>query len=333
MWPKFKRKISQFLSWAKFPLFFLLIFLGFWFLTYLKPNLKPSFWWSVLFRNPLKQTEGITNLLLLGVSGGVHAGADLTDTIILLSFDEAKEKTVLTALPRDLWSPKLVAKINSAYHYGQEKGPGEGLNLAKMTLEEVTGLPVHYVVKIDLAGVKEIVDLLGGVEVNIEKSFDDNKFPIDGKENDLCNGDKEYRCRYQKVHFDAGWQILNGEQALQYIRSRNAEGDEGTDFARSQRQQKLLMALKDKIFSLAFLQKSQEFLKVLAKIMETDMPQEDLPYLGKLILRTNFRTAKSLNLEGFLMNPPLWQYGQWVLIPKTEDFREIHQYLKEQILN
>ncbi|MCL4382231.1 MAG: LCP family protein [Patescibacteria group bacterium] len=333
MWPKFKRKISQFLSWAKLPFLFLLIFLGFLFLTYLKPNLKPSFWWSVVFQNPVKQTGGTTNLLILGVSGGSHAGSDLTDTMILTSFNSPKEKTILVSLPRDIWSPTLAAKINSAYHYGQEKGPGEGLNLAKTTTEEITGLPVHYVAKIDLAGVKEIVDLLGGVEVNIDRSFDDYKFPIEGKENDLCNGDKEYKCRYQKVHFDAGRQILTGEQALKYLRSRHAEGDEGTDFARSQRQQKILLALKDKIFSLTFLPKSREFLKVLGKIIETDIPQEDLPYLGKLILKTNFHTAKSLNLEDFLINPPLWQYGQWVLTPKTEDFRDIHQYLREQILN
>jgi len=91
-----------------------------------------------------------------------------------------------------------------------------------------------------------MVDLLDGVEVDVENTFDDYRYPINGKENDLCDGDPEYDCRYEDIHFDQGLQLMSGETSLKYVRSRNAEGDEGTDFARSQRQQRLLLSFKEK---------------------------------------------------------------------------------------
>jgi len=333
MFPKFKRQLKIILA----PLIIPLILLGIIGLIILvQPKIRSTYWWSVIFTNPIKQTNGATNLLLLGVSGGSYVGADLTDTMIFLSINQKTGKIIMVSLPRDIWSPTLVAKINTAYHYGEEKQKGQGLTLAKSTAEEIVGLPIHYVVKIDLAGLDDIVNFLGGVEVNIDQSFDDYKYPIEGKEEDLCAGDIEYKCRYQHVHFDAGKQVLNGERALQYVRSRNAEGDEGTDFARSKRQEKLLLAIKNKVFSLDFLshpQKVLQLIKIVGTIIETDIPQGDFPYWGKILLKTNFNQIKTLNLEELLINPPTWQYGQWVLVPRTGDFLEIQQFLKKQIPN
>ncbi len=308
------------------------IVLGF----FIWPKVRPSFWWSVIFENPLKQTANHTNFLLLGVSGGDNAGSDLTDTMIFISVDQKTGKATLVSLLRDIWSTILVAKINTAYHYGEEKEKGGGLGLARQTVEEITGLPIHYVVKIDMAGLKEIIDLLGGIKINIGRSFDDYKFPIAGKENDLCDGDPEYKCRYQHIHFDQGVQILNGERALQYIRSRDAEGDEGTDFARSARQQNLILALKNEIVSPEVLLQPQKILtlnKIMGKILETDIPKQDFPYVGKLLARVNFSKLQTLGLEKFLINPPQREYeGQWVLVPRSGDFNEIYTFLREQIL-
>ena len=119
-----------------------------------------------------------------------------------------------------------------------------------------------------------------------------------------------------------------------YIRSRNAEGDEGTDFARSQRQQNLILALKKRVLSPEFFlhpQKTLQLVKILEKITETDISEEDYAFIGKLIIKTDFAKIKTLNLEEFLINPPLWQYGQWVLVPRTGDFKEIQELVKGQI--
>jgi LCP family protein required for cell wall assembly len=335
MLPKFRRKLSKFLSKIKIPLLVLgtICLLGV--IISLRPKVKPSFWWSILFANPLKETSGVTNILLLGVPGGEHEGSDLTDTMIFLSFNQKNGKTVLISLPRDIWSETLQAKINSAYHFGEEKRKGGGLVLAKSSIEEIVDLPIHYALKIDFAGFRQIIDLLGGVEIEIERAFDDYKFPIEGKEDDPCGGDPEYKCRYQYIHFDAGRQLLNGEKALQYVRSRNAEGEEGTDFSRSKRQQKLILALKNRLFSPEILfnpRKTSYFLKTLEEIIETDIFRDYLPYFGKMFLKIDSPKIKTLSLDEFLINPPVWQYGQWVLVPRTGDFGEIQEYLKKQVL-
>lgn len=323
-----KRKLKVILKTAKIPLLILGLLWLVYSATLLPPSLKPSLWWSVLLTSSLKQTNGMTNFLLLGAPGGRQAGADLTDTMIFFSFNQKTAKTVLVSLPRDLWSPTLVAKINTAYHYG-------GLPLAKATAEEITGQPIHYVIKIDLVGFKEIIDLVGGIETKVERTFDDYQFPLEGKEEDLCDGDKEYKCRYQHVHFDAGDQLLDGEKAMQYIRSRGAEGEEGTDFARSRRQQKLILALKKKIFSPVFFlhpEKVWQLSKILSGTIETDISSESLVSLGRLIVKINYAEIKTLGLEELLMNPPVWQYGQWVLVPQSGDWKDIQEYLKARIL-
>ncbi|TSC53284.1 MAG: cell envelope-related transcriptional attenuator [Microgenomates group bacterium LiPW_16] len=333
--PKFRRKLTKILAKIKIPLLLFGIIFLIGLAIFFRPKTKPSFWWSVLFTNPLKQTFGLTNVLLLGVSGGTHEGADLTDTMIFLGFNQKSGRTVLISLPRDLWSPTLLAKINSAYHYGEGKKPGGGLILAKSIVEEIVGLPIHYAVKIDFTGFVKLIDLLGGVEIEIERTFDDYKFPIEGKENDPCGGDPEYKCRYQHVRFDAGKQLLNGEKALQYVRSRNAQGEEGTDFARSRRQQKLILALKNRIFSSRILLKPRialQFVKVLPEVIETDIGEKELPYFARIALRIKSEKINTLVLDPFLINPPVWQYGQWVLVPRTEDFTEIQEYIKGQIL-
>lgn len=285
----------------------------------------------------LEQTNGLTNVLLLGVAGGAHDGSDLTDTMILFSFNQGKQKAELISLPRDIWSETLKAKINSAYHYGEEKQKAGGLILSKSIVEEITGLPVHYAAKINLSGLDDMVNLIGGVEINIDRGFEDFKYPIEGKESDDCgNTDPEYSCRYQHLSFAVGQQVLNGEKALQYVRSRNAEGEEGSDFSRSKRQQKLLMAIKEKLLQPSFFlnkTKISSLLQILKISLETDFPQNQIFSLGKEGVKTLMSKKlkiESLNLEEFLISPPLWQYGQWVLIPKTGDFQEIQNYLKEK---
>ena len=94
-----------------------------------------------------------------------------------------------------------------------------------------------------------MIDFIGGVEVNVENSFIDKEFPITGKENDLCNNDLEYKCRYKIISFTKGVSSMDGQTALNFVRSRHAEGSEGTDFAREKRQQKVIEAIKNKLIS------------------------------------------------------------------------------------
>lgn len=281
---------------------------------------------------PLKQTDGRTNLLILGIAGGTHAGADLTDTMIILSISPEQKNVALLSLPRDLWSDTLKDKVNSAYHYGEEKKKGGGFVLAKTVVEDIVGVSMHYVFMIDFSGFRDIIDLVGGIDVNVPIAFTDPEFPIEGRENDLCDGDSTFACRYEPLHFDQGLQYMNGVRALAYVRSRHAEGDEGSDFARSRRQQDVLLALKAKLVNpkVWITKQPLALFRALDDATETDMNIGELATVGKLLLRTSEERIKRISIEPLLESPALWMYGKYVLVPK-EDFDAIHAFVKGQL--
>ncbi|MBL7159791.1 LCP family protein [Candidatus Microgenomates bacterium] len=341
-----KRKVFNF--WVKFKPIFLVItlFIFLWeVFFFLRPvfdfarehDLNPTFLWSLLLDKnpPLKKTGVYTNFLLLGIGGENHQASDLTDTMIFLSLDFEKKKTFLVSLPRDIWSPILQDKINSAYHYGEEKKEGGGLTLAKMVAEEVLGQPIHYAFLVDFFSFEKAINILGGVNVEIERSFDDFNFPIQGKENDDCEGDLELKCRYEHIHFEKGWEQMDGERALKYVRSRNAEGEEGSDFARAARQQRLLLAFKDKVLSREIIfnsAKIKQLAEILSKGIEADINLAEACFLGKFVVRMKQDNIEKLVLEEDLfITPPLWEYGKWVLVPSGEDFTLIHEYIEEKL--
>ncbi len=282
---------------------------------------------------PLKSFDGRTNLLLLGIGGGNHAGADLTDTMMIISLHQSNKSMAFISIPRDLWSETLKDKINSAYHYGEEKKQGGGTLLTKVIVEDVVGLPIHYTILVDFSGFQEIIDRLGGIDVNVSRGFTDTEFPIAGKENDECDGDPLLRCRYETIHFDAGVQHMNGESALKYIRSRHAEGEEGGDFARSRRQQEVLLALKEKAthpaewFSSASV---SAFARVVDDAIDTDMNIGELLSFGKRFSQIDEGSITRISIESQLYEPPISWYGRYVLIPK-EDFAAIHAYIRGQL--
>lgn len=277
----------------------------------------------------LKVIEGRTNILLLGVAGGTHDGSDLTDTILVLSFHRKSETLSMISLPRDLWSDTLKDKINSAYHYGEMKKKGGGLILSKAIVSDMIGLPIDYSLVFDFSRFVDIINLVGGVTVNVPKAFTDSEFPIPGRENDECNQDPEYRCRYEALHFDAGTQVMDGARALKYVRSRHAEGDEGSDFARSKRQQEVLLALKSKITSNDVIRNPKiigNLYDAFQEATDTDMNIGELLTVGKLFVQTPQDHVRRISLEDELYTPPSAWYGRYVLLPK-ESFEALHKYI------
>lgn len=277
----------------------------------------------------LKPINGRVNMALLGIAGGEHEGADLTDTILVLSFELKAHKLAMISMPRDIWSDTLKDKINSAYHYGEAKKKGGGLILAKAVLADVVGLPIQHSLVLDFSAFKDIIDLVGGITINVPKAFTDTEFPIAGRENDMCGGDPTLRCRYETLHFDAGEQRMDGDRALKYVRSRHAEGDEGSDFARGKRQQEMLLALKQRITSRDILLSSKTLEKLYVafdKATDTDMNIGQLLTLGKLFVNIREQDVKKVSLEDELYTPPSSWYGRFVLLPK-EGFEALHEFI------
>lgn len=277
----------------------------------------------------LKIIKGRTNILLLGVAGGAHDGTDLTDTILVLSFTRNPQSLSMISLPRDLWSDTLKDKVNSAYHYGEMKKKGGGLVLSRAIVSDMVGLPIDYALMFDFSRFRDIINLVGGVSVNVPIAFTDSEYPIAGREKDECGGDPKFFCRYELLHFDAGVQTMDGDRALKYVRSRHAEGDEGSDFARSKRQQEVLLALKEKITSKQVLLDPHIVGKLYAAFesaTDTDMNIGELLTVGKLFVQMPKSSVQRISLEDQLYAPPSAWYGRYVLLPK-ESFESLHEYV------
>lgn len=279
-------------------------------------------------------SSGRTNFLILGKGGQGHDAPDLTDTIIFASISHDPAGVTLVSLPRDIWIPEIRAKVNSAYYWGNQIKQDGGLVLAKSTVEEIVGVPVHYAVVVDFSGFGEILDVLGGVEVDVREGFVDEKYPIPGKENDLCNGDKTLSCRYETIKFEKGNQLMDGATALKFVRSRNSEGDEGTDLARAARQQLLLMGIKKKVLDPKFLlspKKLWAVWRVVNWAVKSDISSKAAAVIARKIADAKGNITGNVIPEEFLINPPVTaRYdNQYVFIPRVEDWSEVRAWIKQ----
>ncbi|RJR14571.1 LytR family transcriptional regulator [Candidatus Microgenomates bacterium] len=350
MQPKHKRQIQFNVLFKKLaPYLFagVLLVLVFAFFALLRQwSLYPGIFYDLATQKyeHLDQYQDRVNIVLLGTGGQDHEDGDLTDTIQVLSIDLEGKRNVMIALPRDIWIPSYKDRINEAFRLGERKMPGSGLVLAKATVEEVTGLPIHYGVLIDFGGFKKLIDRLGGIDVEVYETFTDDLYPIAGKEEDFCNGDPEYACRYESITFTKGTEHMDGERALKFVRSRHAEGDAGNDFSRGKRQQAVLMAIKNKLLQTGISDRQllADLYTIAQQAIVTDMDLSEELLLGRAF--TSFdaplvSTALTQDMPeeeklGLLINPPLWQYdGKWVLIPKHETFDQAHAYIKCVVLD
>jgi LCP family protein required for cell wall assembly len=312
----------------------------------------------------LKETpDHRINILLLGVGGGTHDGPDLTDTIMLASINPASKSAVLVSLPRDLWSPELQGKINTAYTIGEEKQKGGGLILAKSMIGKILGQQIDYAAKLDFNGFVKAIDDVGGLDITVDRSFDDYQYPITGREDDLCGHSPEeiqqiatseaelqaFPCRYEHLHFNTGLQHMNGTTALKFVRSRHAEGPEGSDFARSKRQQKIIDAFKQKLFSAGTILNPVRIFQIINDLkgsIDTDITESDYSEFIKLAQQMKGLKTKTAVIdtgdtatgrEGLLYNPPTssdYNYA-WVLIPTAGNgnYTQIQSFVQCQLNN
>jgi len=306
------------------------------------------------------------NILLLGIGGGTHDGPDLTDTMIFASIDSMSKKVTLVSIPRDLWMPELMQKVNFAYADGEIKKEGGGIIEARSAIEKLLDQEVDYVFRMDFDGFVKAIDMVGGLDITVDKTLDDYQYPLTGKENDDCGLDEEkiaslsaeiatgsaieneaFPCRYEHLHFDKGSQKLNGISALKFVRSRHGQNGEGSDFARSKRQEKVISAFKEKIFSVnTFLNpvKLINLADVFKDSIDTDIKNDEFDDFIKLAQKIKGARTKSVILDlgseeeerfGLLEQPAITnEYNnQYVVIPRigNGDYSEIQEYVKCEI--
>jgi polyisoprenyl-teichoic acid--peptidoglycan teichoic acid transferase len=312
----------------------------------------------------LKKTDDRVNVLFLGVGGGAHDGPLLTDTIIYASIDSRLQKITLISIPRDLWVPDLEPtnkKINSAYAYGEEIKKDGGLLLAKTAVEKILNQPIDYVLRIDFNGFVKAIDLVGGIDVNVERNFEDLQYPISGKETDNCGYTgsefekratdsavfEAFPCRYEHISFNQGMEHMDGNVALKFVRSRHAIGSEGSDFARAKRQEIVIAAFKKKVFSLGTILnpgKIMSLYDVFQNSIHTNIQQNEYDDFIKLAMKMKDAQTNSVVFfysdpgsikQGILVNPPtsIEYDDQWVLIPRlgNGNFSEVQKYVECEV--
>lgn len=210
--------------------------------------------------------DGRFNLLIVGVGGVGHSGPYLTDTMQVISIDTINKKFTMTSVPRDLYvniPGHGYGKINEAYEDGQLDSPNGGALLAREVVGNVLGINISNFALLDFSGAEDIINQLGGIDVNVPTTINDPFFP-----NDLTNG-------YSPFYISAGLHHMDGATALDYARSRETT----TDFDRSMRQQLIIDAVKKKALTLGVLSnpaKINNLINIVGDHFRTDLQSNEI---------------------------------------------------------
>jgi LCP family protein required for cell wall assembly len=291
------------------------------------------------------------NILLLGMGGEQNDAPYLTDSIMAVTIDPTSNRVMLASIPRDLTVPMNLQnppsrvwyqKINAAYEVpytniiccvaSQYTGRTGGGYAAEHEVGKITGITFDRYIAVDFTAFRDMVNALGGVDVCLRTNLDDYEYP------DYFNG-------YIRggIHYKAGCQHLNGEQALQVARSRHAtEPQQSSDFGRAQRQQDIMQAIKKKATTVNGFAKAPQLLDALQKNINTDMSISDMKAIydwGKNLPDTSIvRVALTANSDAAPGN--LLDYGNCGLGPSVSQlcaddpsFTMIHKYLGSVLID
>ena len=243
----------------------------------------------------------LKNILIIGQN------QKLTDSMIIATVDEHKNRITLTSIPRDLYYQGR--KINELYEY-------YGVSKLEEALSNITGLNIDKYVIFDFQSFVTLVDSVGGVDVNVEKALTDYQYPTSDK-------------GYETVSFKAGIQHMDGSTALKYARSRHSTND----FDRSKRQHQIIEAAVAKAKSMDIINKLDVSLKIYQSIM--DHTETDISFFEAMAYFNNYKNFSFQNTETITTANYLYSTistgGQYILLPKVKDFSEIQAVIMNQI--
>jgi LCP family protein required for cell wall assembly len=245
--------------------------------------------------------------------------------------DPNRKSLTLLSLPRDSWVPMLFDgktavynKINTAYAFAEDPtvypnrleqysgahGPG---TFAMDTVSRLLGIPIRYYLSLDFQGFRDMINAVGGIEVDVPDSFA-ARYPI--------NDDPSINAGWKVVRFTKGPQHMDGERAIEYARARETidNANEGTDFARSRRQRLIMQAFKNRLFQPGGLIHLPQLLAIAATHVDTNYQIPDVAKLSQLILDWKdvkiYQTALTANNY---LEVGTGQDGTYLLVPSSED--------------
>jgi LCP family protein required for cell wall assembly len=272
-------------------------------------------------RNQLAAHDGSllsdpATILVVGTDGGRAPGrqdANRSDSLLLLRTDPSKHRLSYLSIPRDLRVeiPGYgTAKINAASQVG-----GAALTIA--TVRELTGLPIHHVVVVDFDGFRELIDALGGVEIDVPKPILSNQFDCPYK---------PARCQdWEGWRFAKGKQTMDGRRALVYARVRTNRLDPSdNDISRGGRQQAVAEAVGDEIASFGTFLRLPFIGDSLAAPLATDMSAGELARLGWV----RFRADSGSSLHCRLGGDPSSIGGESVILGSEDNAEVVSMFLR-----
>ncbi|MBV9579642.1 MAG: LCP family protein [Chloroflexi bacterium] len=264
-------------------------------------------------KNVLPDWQGTdpVNILLLGIDKRDDEPIEGTrsDTMILASIDPVNKSAALVSLPRDMWvaipgcGPRAGCvggkqRINVAHGVG-------GPELAVQTVTADFGVPIQYYARVDFHGFQQMVDAVGGVVIDVDQPVKDDEYPT-----------PDYG--YQRIYFGPGPQLMSGDLALQYARSRHGT----TDFARAQRQQEVIVAVRNRVLQLDMLTRAPELLGIAQNSITTDLKPVQMLALGKLVSQIDRDRITNLVIDANYVRPFTGPDGEDLLDPNIPAIRQ-----------
>jgi LCP family protein required for cell wall assembly len=304
------------------------------------------------------EKEGRINILLLGMRGeNVTGGGLLADTIMVASIKPGENKVAMISIPRDLYvkvpGTENQEKINAVYAHGVERGKQGGIEDMERVVGEITGLDMHYGVAINFKGFTDLVDAIGGIEITLDKPF--NELEQFSQEH-VCDGDKggvftkpTGKYEYKKNErgkivaqyplcinnspecggdflLPAGVNKLNGEKALCYARARY----QSSDFERAKRQQIVIQKIKDKAVSVGTLtsfEKVNAVMDALGDNVRTDMQAWEMKQAFSVYQKMEspqiIQRVLEDSEEGLLYAPQSTNGAGYILLPRGDNYDRI----------
>lgn len=277
-------------------------------------------------------SNGRTNILIFGTSGydmsgsegdGAHDGAQLTDSIMLVSVDQKNDDVAMVSLPRDLYvghTCTATGKVNEIYYCANLSGTDEesGAQALSQSMKEILGTDIQYYIHLDWAALVQVVDSIGGITVTLDEDIEDN---------------------WTGTFIKAGEPVsLNGERALGLARARH--GTEMGDFTRGNSQQKILGAIQQKITSSGLdLGSALGLIDAVGDNVRMNFTLEEL--------KTAFSIAKDVQVDS-MRQIPLIDYKNNIVYLKTAEmngisyvvpvagaskYSDIHEYVAKMTSN